>query len=127
MRKFIILLVFSILVLFLSYNFVFQNHRDIETEQADFKLTSRTLKGRFLNNAAQSEAKYLNKTIEISGSITEFNKDDITLDNSVFCSFQKAISNPTVILKSRTKVKGRVIGFDDLLEQVKLDQCTIIE
>ncbi len=106
---------------------MFQNHRDIQTEQTDFKLTSRTLKASFLNSTAQSEAKFLNKTIEISGSITELNKEDITLDNSVFCSFQKAIANPSIMLKSRTKVKGRVIGFDDLLEQVKLDQCTIIE
>ena len=27
----------------------------------------------------------------------------------------------------QVKIKGRVIGYDDLLEQIKLDQCTIIE
>ncbi|WNH07871.1 hypothetical protein [Thalassobellus suaedae] len=70
--------------------------------------------------------KYLNKTIEINGSITEKNSDNLTIDDRVFCQL---LNNTQNIPENNSPiiVKGRVIGYDDLLELVKLDQCTILK
>ena len=70
------------------------------------------------------EKKHLNKTIEITGRITDVTKSDLTLNNMVFCQFSE---NQLVELNSNITVKGRCIGYDDLLEQLKLDQCIIIK
>jgi hypothetical protein len=32
-----------------------------------------------------------------------------------------------VMLNSQVKIKGRVTGYDDLLEELKLDQCLIVK
>ncbi|MFI1743716.1 OB-fold protein [Thalassobellus sediminis] len=125
MRK-IIIFIFIILLAIIGYNYIYQDHRDINSEQTDFSLTPTTILNEFSINPSASEKKYLNKTIEIEGNITEKNANNLTLDNKVFCQLINNTQN-TPVNNSPIKVKGRVIGYDDLLEQVKLDQCTILK
>ena len=119
---FIILVVIAIV----SYNYIYKSHRDIKTEKTEFSITSLKILNEFSINPVKSEKKYLNKTIEIKGRITEKSKSSVTLDDVVFCQFSNQINTQ---LKEDTHIiiKGRYIGYDDLLEQIKLDQCNIIQ
>lgn len=125
MKKLIILIAFIIILVF-TYNYIYQDHRDINSEQAEVSLTSTELYNEFIVDPSISEKKYLNKTIEVSGVISDKNIDNLTIDDNVFCQFSNnilyALENNSTI-----KIKGRFIGYDDLLEQIKLDQCTIIK
>ena len=107
-----------------AYKLVYPNHRNIAEEVAMFSITSDAISNEFMTDVANAELKYLNNTVEISGTISEINDKDLTIDETIFCQFLDQFSN----LKEQQKItiKGRVIGFDDLLEQVKLDQCHII-
>lgn len=125
MRKWIIILVIAIVVSIFGYNYIYQDHRDIESEQAEFTMTSSEINQLFSENSTSAEQKFLNKTIEVSGLITDINSNDITIDDSVFCQFSNNLET-SLDKNENIKIKGRVIGYDDLLEQVKLDQCTII-
>jgi hypothetical protein len=125
-KRNLLLLFILVLLVFIAYSYVYQNHRDIKTEKAAFSITSNEILNEFSINPIEAEKKYLNKTIEVKGEITEKSKSTITLNDLVFCQFSNQISN---LLNDNTqiKIKGRVIGYDDLLEQVKLDQCFIIK
>lgn len=125
MRK-IIVLIILILVAFLGYNYIYQDHRDIKTEKEDYTVTSSFISLEFSNNLSESESKYLNKTIIVSGNISEINENNLTLNEQVFCQFKEGI-NSSIKLNTEIKIKGRLIGYDDLLEKVKLDQCNIIK
>ncbi|WOD44278.1 OB-fold protein [Hwangdonia lutea] len=124
-RNWFLLIVLLTLCVFVGYQYIYQDHRDIETEKAEFTTTPQTISDEFKQNALKSEQTYLNKTIEILGIATEINKNNITLNHLVFCQFND-ILNQSIKINTTVKVKGRCIGYDDLLEQVKLDQCTII-
>ena len=124
MRKRISILIILIIVIVIGYNYINQSHRDIETEVAEFDISTSDIASSFLNNISEAEIKYLNTTIEITGAITEISSNSITLDDKVFCQFTNAVEI-TLDKNSKIKIKGRVIGYDDLLEQIKLDQCTI--
>ena len=124
-RKWIITLIL-LLIVFLGYKYIYQDHRDIQKEQAEFVVFSTSITKEFLQNSMEAEKKYLNKTIEISGVITEITENDITLNNNVFCQFSSKITT-LFTTKDSITIKGRCIGFDDLLELVKIDQSTIIE
>lgn len=106
-------------------NVLYKEARNIEHEEATFLLSSSNLIEQYKLDIPKSDAKYLNRTIEIEGKITEISSSTITLDGGVFCSFDKI---PTV-RKNNTKVriKGRCIGFDEMFNEVKLDQCIILE
>ena len=126
MRKWIIIIVIIAAATVIGYNYIYQDHRSIENENAEFIMSSNEIANLFLENSTSSEQQFLNKTIEVSGLISEINTNDITIDDKVFCQFSNTIK-PAVREKFNIKIKGRVIGYDDLLEQVKLDQCTIIK
>jgi len=124
MRKWFIL-IFIILLVIVGYNYVYQDHRNIEKEVATVIISSTVISNEFSQNPSKAEKKYLNKTVEIFGLVTELNKKDLTLDYRVFCQFENEFDK-SLIIDSKFKIKGRVIGYDDLLEEVKLDQCYII-
>ena len=121
MRKWIIILILVVIGI-IVYNYIYQEHRDIENEQVEFVVTSIDMANEFAINPSASEKKYLNKTIEVNGTITELNDFDMTLDDKVFCQFNSKIG----IDSKDASVKGRFIGYDELLEQIKLDQCSIL-
>lgn len=105
------------------YNhFLYKEARNIETEEASFVIKSSDLFKDYYSDAAKADSKYLNKTIKISGTVTEVSDSTLTLDKKIFCKMtQKADFN---LLNKSISIKGRCIGYDDLFEQVKFDQCT---
>lgn len=121
MRKWVILLILIIIGV-IAYNYIYHNHRDIESESAEFVLNANDLANEFVINPSAAEKKYLNRTIEVEGNITELNEYDLTLNDKIFCQFSSKIK----VENNKIRVKGRFIGYDNLLEQIKLDQCSIL-
>ncbi|WP_299556211.1 hypothetical protein [Seonamhaeicola sp.] len=124
-KRLIILLLLIIIAGVITYNYIYQAHRNIEREKAEFTVTSVALSNEFLIAPADSEKQYLNKVIEVSGSISVVNDQNIVLDEKIFCQLQKPV-NASISKGNSIKIKGRCIGYDDLLEEIKLDQCIII-
>lgn len=124
MRKWWILIVL-IIIGFIGYNYLYKSHRNIENETPTYVVSVKSIINEFLENPTESENKYLNKTIEINGVVTELGTNDIILDNAVFCQFNKQIIQ-NLRINDSLSVKGRCIGYDSLLEQVKLDQCIVV-
>lgn len=124
-RKWIYILIALAVMVFIGYRYVYQDHRNIAEEEAEFVITAQELTQNFENNASQSQTDYLNKTIAITGRITAIGEKSILVDNRVFCQFDNLPEG--LKLHSMVKIKGRCIGFDDLLGQAKLDQCSIIQ
>src|SRR5690606_41276755 len=91
-------------------------------ETSSFELTSGVFISQFKANPKQAESKYLYKTLSVEGRVTELNHLDVTLDGKIFCSFGDLNS---VKVGDMVKVKGRCIGYDDLLQLVKMDQCVL--
>lgn len=123
-RNWIALIIVLIITTVIGYNYVYQDHRDIESEQTEFTMSSVEINQLFSKNSVAAEQKFLNKTIEVSGLITDINSNDITIDDTIFCQFSNNLET-SLNKNEKVKIKGRVIGYDDLLEQVKLDQCSI--
>ena len=68
--------------------------------------------------------KYLDKTIQVSGKISGIDKNLVILDS--YITTQISPIKKDLSIGNEIVVKGRVIGYDELLEELKLDQCTII-
>lgn len=125
MRKYLILIVIIVLAAFIGYNYLYKDHRNIEGENAQYSLTAQQIHSEFSIDPIVSQNKYLNKTIEISGNVSEIKENEITIDDMVFCQISEKAIQQEIKLNSNITIKGRFIGYDDLLEQIKLDQCII--
>ncbi|MBT8254483.1 MAG: hypothetical protein KJN68_10965, partial [Bacteroidia bacterium] len=66
-RKWLILLGLGLLITLLIYNYIYKEHRDISSEQAEFMVTADLLLGEFEADDQKATAKYLNKTIQVEG------------------------------------------------------------
>ena len=59
----------------------------------------------------------------MSGIVTAIGSKSVTISNKIYCQFETL--NSDLKVNDSIAVKGRCIGFDDLLEEIKLDQCSI--
>ena len=123
--KFLGIVIVVIIISFFSIRYYVYNagRRDIQSEETAFAVSSEAIVTEFSSNATASNKKYLEKTIAVSGVITSIKGEEVILDNSVNCNFLTASKS----LKKNQKVtiKGRLVGYDDLLGEVRLDQCNL--
>lgn len=126
MKK-IIFLVLFFLVLVGGYFYIYKEHRDIATEEVSYDIAVPALFLEYQSNESAANAKYLDKTIVVSGKVSSLNKEtqSMVLDEKLFATFLDKIPN-TIEPNSQIKVKGRLIGYDSLLEEIKMDQCIIL-
>ena len=121
----VLVMISAIVVL---YFYVYQSHRDIDAEQAAFETSVSELSQRFINNPDSSTVTYADQTISIYGNVTalDLKQNTITLDNKLIATTSKEEIN-----RDKTgelvKLKGRFIGYDELFNELRMDQCTIEE
>lgn len=127
MKKLIIILVVLAIGGFFGYKYLYQSHRNIEEEDASFELEAISLVKEFSENTELASMKYLNKTIIVKGALTEIESNSLMLANAAYCTFDTNHDILETHLNSVYSIKGRCIGYDELLEVVKLDQASIIK
>lgn len=121
-RIFALVLLLTIVSGVVAYNYVMHGGaRDLSREETDFTLSSKQLADEFTSNGASANSKYLEKAIAVKGIVTDASSDQITLDNGIVCVLKK--TDPSIKVNQVVTIKGRVVGFDDLMGEVKLDQC----
>jgi hypothetical protein len=125
MRKNFVVLIVLLVLAIAGYNHIYQEHKNVREEIPAFTMTSSSLLQEFLINFEKSELKYSDKIILVSGNISEIHQNSITLNETIFCQFDTDFAE-FVSQNSTITIKGRFIGYDDLLEQIKLDQCSIV-
>lgn len=119
-----ILLLAVLLVGFSVFNYVFHGGaRDLATEEAVFTVTSKDITAEFTANVPAATKKYSDKAIAISGLVTAVTDSIVTIDNTIICNFKTP--DTTIKNEQNVTIKGRLVGFDDLMGELKLDQCSI--
>lgn len=121
----VLVMISAIVVL---YFYVYQSHRDIDAEQATFETSVSELSQRFINNPDSSTVTYADQTISIYGNVTalDLKQNTITLDNKLVATTSKDQMN-SAKMGELVKLKGRFIGYDELFNELRMDQCTIEE
>lgn len=121
----------SILVALIMFN---KQHKDLSKAKPDFVITATDLQKTFEENEAAATAKYVNKIIEVSGTITsvgtgENNVLSISLKtgsdlSSVICTFPAGTEQAKFSTGSRITLRGECSGF---LMDVLLNNCILIK
>lgn len=127
-KKVFILGLILIVVGFGVYKYIYQDHRDIATEEANYSATVKEVFNAFTTNDSLANAKYLDKTLALRGKISNIDFDNkiITVDEKLSARFTTTLPE-NIKLQDSINLKGRLVGFDDLLEEIQMDQCTIVE
>ena len=99
-------------------------HRVIAGEEAVLFVPADELQYVFANDERSAGAKYMDQVIKVSGKVTDVEGHSIVLDNRVLVNL---LNDATTAFQEGKEliVKGRCVGFDELLLQVKIDQAEI--
>ena len=118
----IYLIVLTGLGLFVAYKIIYKPHQTVASQQAAFVGTSEVFK----KEVAQNSEKWQNAIVQLNGTITDLDEQGIMMSETIYCQFKNLESLKTLSLETSISIKGRFIGYDDLLEEIKLDNCDII-
>ena len=121
-NKFIItiLLVFSVIG-FTIYTYAMRPPPAIENKKIDFSGASDEL----LLNILDDTKAWQNKIVVVSGEVTNIDDKGIMLSSKIYCQLKQVSDLQKINPSNNISLKGRIIGYDDLLEELKLDQCII--
>ena len=126
MRKKIIIISIAVVLLaafWLYKGYLYKDARNISNEMPAVTIKASDLVQQYSSDQQKANTAYLNKTIEITGAITNVADSVVTIDGTVICSFD---GKPNASVNAKTvTIKGRCIGYDELFSEVKLDQCTL--
>lgn len=129
-RKILITGVLAIIVLgAIGYGYLSRDHKDIATASVDYTLTTEELATAFQKDEEQAIATYLNAVIEVQGTVISASEEVIELSAGISAQLQDPFTKSEKGSKDETQItlRGRCIGYDSLLEEVRLDQAFIIQ
>lgn len=127
-KLFFALLAFILVATAFVYFYVYKQHRNISLEQPDYVLSSKDLISEFSLNQEIANKKYVDQTISIYGKITSLDlKSRIIIidDKIVAVLLNDQVQN--FAIGKEIKIKGRLVGYDDLFEEIKMDQSSVLD
>ncbi|HEU4497016.1 MAG TPA: hypothetical protein VFR70_08195 [Flavobacterium sp.] len=127
LKRFGYFLAIAVIAAVSLYFYLYKGHRDISSEDASFQASAAALATEFEKDLEASNLKYADKTIEAAGKITSIDSSgtQIVLDGKLAATLKDKAAG--LKESQAVKLKGRFVGYDDLLGELKMDQCTISE
>lgn len=125
-KKKYILLSMALLLLGISiatYNYMYKEHRNIATETVSFNVSASKLNSDL--SAPDTALEYIDKVVQVQGEVSAIEQNAVVIDDKVQVNFSENVSN-RVSIQEQITIKGRCVGYDDLLELVKIDQASLI-
>lgn len=123
----IISIALLLLVGFLSWVYFYtfhSKHRNIAQEEVTAEFQAPELLYAFTQQDSDITS-YADQVILVSGNVTSTDENSIVLDGMVQVNLLPA-AGTSVQNGQSISLKGRCVGYDDLLEVVKIDQATIL-
>ncbi|MCI4442974.1 MAG: hypothetical protein JHC39_05645 [Lentimicrobium sp.] len=125
-RKVILFFFLVIIVVIGTCLYTYKDHRDIATEKESYTIATTQIFSEFQANENSANSKYLDKTIEVTGDLSNIDiaTKSIVINDKLFATFKDGVPK-NLKLGSKIKIKGRFIGYDALVEELKMDQCVL--
>jgi hypothetical protein len=120
-NKRLLIIIVVVLVGVIGYNQIFKEAKTTEEIETSFIGSS----GELLTLLSKENSQLKDKAVEIQGTITSINDEGIIIDSSIFCQFLNFEIIQQLKEQQTINIKGIVVGYDDLLNELKLNQCII--
>ncbi len=101
-------------------------HRDPSTEKAKFEMSTAAFLKEYKANPTTAAAKYINQTVLLEGDISAISGITVSFEG-IACNIDSTQVNRIKELSvgSKVKIQGLVVGYNDLMEEVSMAQCTL--
>lgn len=104
-----------------GYNYMMQPPKTVEERNVDYTGNAKE----FIEKVKKEPLKWADKVVVLEGIVTSKDGLGINLDSKIYCQFKEATDISPLKRNQKIKIKGRFIGYDDLMDELKLEQCII--
>lgn len=113
---------FVLISAYIVKSVIYKPHALIEQQESVYKGEALG----FLESIKVDVSQWQDKIVELSGKITSKDDQGIMLNNAIYCQLNTVEDLVLLSEGEEVFIKGRIIGYDDLLEELKLDKTIII-
>ncbi len=100
-------------------------HRDVAAEPAQFKMVAQELVG-FMASGDSSAVQYLNAVVELYAVVQADDGTRASFEGGVVAAWDTLQPHRPLDPGELLRVKGRVTGYDDLFEEVRMDGLVLV-
>ena len=126
-------IIIVVMIMAAGYFIYNKPHRDILSEKAQYSLSLVEMNNEFLADEDAAYKKYFNQVVEISGTAVSIDEKaneryDVVLESEGIIANGEIIeidAQPAKLIDQQVLLKGLFIGYDNLLEEIKLSECSI--
>ena len=119
----IVVTLFLLITAYVVKGIIYKPHTTID----DMEVVYQGDASEFLEILKNEALKWQDKAVELSGTISSKDANGVMLNSNVYCQLKDTKDLSKLKEKAIVTLKGRVIGYDDLLEELKLDKTIIIK
>jgi hypothetical protein len=109
---------------FLYYQFN-KPHRDFNAEEAAYTLSAEGLVKAYQQDPSLSDSLYVDQLVAVSGEISELKENALLLSPGIYLSLDSTQSIEALQVGQQVSLVGRVLSYDPLFEEVKMDNARI--
>ena len=109
---------------FLYYQFN-KPHRDFAAEEAAYTLSAEGLVKAYKQDPSLSDSLYVDQLVAVSGEISELKENALLLSPGIYLSLDSTQSMKALQVGQQVSLVGRVLSYDPLFEEVKMDNARI--
>ncbi|WP_298515703.1 hypothetical protein [uncultured Kordia sp.] len=125
-KRIIIALVAIAAVLVGGYFYLYQSHQSINDMEVAFKGNSQEFLTKIEANADEWTTGG-NKVVELTGVISGKDLKGVTVNGSIYFQLEEGTKTDALKEGQKINIKGRIIGYDEILEELKLDKAIILK
>jgi len=98
---------------------------DRTLEKSEASLSAAVLHEIFIEGDSAQTTPLLNQIVLVSGQLQSAEGNTILLSPGVVCTLEDLPIEADWLAGTEVSVKGRILGFDDLFEEVQMDFCVL--
>ena len=126
MKKAIPVLLASLVVGFvLGYSMYNKPHRDYATEEVAKSWSSTELVEWHTSHPESEHVQWQDQVMQVSGNVTSVSDRGIVLSPGVVVTWEEG-QQPASAPESAVTIQGRLVGFDDLFGEVRIDHARLV-
>tara|TARA_R110000868_G_scaffold73545_1_gene213230 strand:- start:438 stop:833 length:396 start_codon:yes stop_codon:yes gene_type:complete len=98
-------------------------HRDFSAEEAAYTLGAEELVKAYQQDSSLSDSLYVDQLVAVSGEISEIKENALLLSPGIYLSLDSTQSIEALSVGQQISLIGRVLSYDPLFEEVKMDNA----
>ena len=118
-------IILVVVVGFFAWKMMGKDHRDVGAEMAQFKMVPEELV-MVMSSGDSMAATYLNAVVELFGVVVENDEKRLVLEGGVLAAWDTTREHRSPKVGELLRIKGRVTGYDDLFEEVRMDGGVLV-